>query len=83
MLIRFSFWKDPTNGAFDRFQAVSFSIGLPNRTKRWEEAFCFALSTSMDDVALSAAINACEKGWQWRCQHEDVLFLSSDEPQSY
>lgn len=79
----FPFWKDPTNGAFGRFQAVSFSIGLPNRTKRWEEAFCFALSTSMDEVALSAAINACEKGWQWRCQREDVLFLSSEEHQSY
>ncbi len=65
------FWKDPTNGAFGRFQALSFNNGLPNRRKRWEEAFCFALSTSMDDVALSAAINACEKGWQWRCQHED------------
>ena len=37
----------------------------------------------MDHVALSAAINACEKGWQWRCQHDDVLFLSSDEHQSY
>eukprot|EP00434_Breviolum_minutum_P021510 symbB.v1.2.018982.t1/scaffold1531.1/size113404/1 len=36
------------------------------KVARWEEAFCFALSNTMDDVALSAAINACEKGWQWR-----------------
>ena len=35
------------------------------RDGRWEHALSL-LGTSSDDVALAAAISACEKGWQWR-----------------